>query len=153
VKHSDNGQTVYDLNDIRTVVLDAGMALTALLPECLTVTAVILQGGWRNGRYRNSWRRDPFAVQPFEAKPGFAHPSWRGDTPAWTTASAREIAIYARRLDRRAEWALITGAEPGEHDLAQLVRALKAEKFRVACETSCRERGHIGAGIDLIVTP
>ena len=73
-----------------------------------------------------------------------------GTGPAWAEASPEAIAAECRRQGPAIGWALVTGGEPAEQELAGLVSALHAEGFRVAIETSGTATGHVGAGFDWV---
>jgi 7-carboxy-7-deazaguanine synthase len=87
---------------------------------------------------------------PFEMSPIL------GTNARWASFGASDIAKAARlfRGDAGIEWALITGGEPADQDLAPLVDALHESGFQVAVETSGTAAGYQGADIDwLTVSP
>jgi 7-carboxy-7-deazaguanine synthase len=73
-----------------------------------------------------------------------------GTNPRWTDADPAEIARAARKASPALTWALVTGGEPAEQELAPLVAALQQEGFRVAIETSGTATRHLGVGFDWV---
>lgn len=67
----------------------------------------------------------------------------RHGDPNWTWATGIAIAEYARALAPNVRWIMLTGGEPAEQQLDQLIAALHARKFRVAIETSGTAIGHL----------
>src|SRR5205809_4867824 len=57
-------------------------------------------------------------------------PEALGTNPRWTDADPPEIAQAAREAGPALAWALVTGGEPAEQELAPLVAALHVEEFR-----------------------
>lgn len=72
------------------------------------------------------------------------------ESRSWCEADATLIASVARGLADGERWALVTGGEPADQDLAPLVAALHDAGFRVALETSGTATGHLGAGFDWV---
>lgn len=70
-----------------------------------------------------------------------------GRGPFWCEATGPEIADHARAIGRGANLAVITGGEPAEQNLVDLVCQLHRVGFRTALETSGTANGHVGAGI------
>jgi 7-carboxy-7-deazaguanine synthase len=77
-------------------------------------------------------------------------PEALGTNPRWTDADPADIALAARKAGPAITWALVTGGEPAEQELAPLVAALHQKAFRVALETSGTATGHLGAGFDWV---
>lgn len=81
----------------------------------------------------------------------------RGKNPDYTYADGDTIAKTLRdELEKTTQWqahnvtpyVLLTGGEPADYDLSQLVAALHVENFFVALETSGTAKGHLDADID-----
>ena len=73
-----------------------------------------------------------------------------GTNARWIDASAETIASKARQAGPSLRWALVTGGEPAEQELAPLVDALHDAKFKVAIETSGTALGHVGAAFNWV---
>lgn len=73
-----------------------------------------------------------------------------GTNPRYVELSASEINYAIRERAEGIEWVLVTGGEPAQYDLHQLVNALHDGGFKVALETSGTENGHIGAGCNWV---
>jgi len=73
-----------------------------------------------------------------------------GKGPEWAWMTPMEIAAVARSKGKAVGWALVTGGEPAEQDLAELVNYLHREKFAVALETSGTRKGFEVADFDWI---
>lgn len=73
-----------------------------------------------------------------------------GTNARWINASAETIAYRAREIAQGIQWALLTGGEPAEQELRELVEALHSRGFSVAIETSGTAMGHVGVGIDWV---
>ena len=71
----------------------------------------------------------------------------QADPSKWCEMEASDVAIAASEIRQGAKWALITGGEPADQDLHQLVACLNACGFLVAVETSGTATGHMGAGV------
>ena len=67
------------------------------------------------------------------------------DPSKWCEMEARDVVIAASEIRQGAKWALITGGEPADQDLLQLVAYLNAYGFLVAVETSGTATGHLDA--------
>lgn len=74
--------------------------------------------------------------------------AWHGDTPAWSSATAVQLAALARYMGPALQWILLTGGEPSIQPLGPLVDALHDAGFRVALETSGTATGHVDIGAD-----
>ena len=74
----------------------------------------------------------------------------RGRSPRWTQMEPSEIAVIIRYDYPTYDWVLITGGEPAEQDLSELVEVLHDADFRVALETSGTASGHLGTGVDWV---
>ena len=79
----------------------------------------------------------------------------RGTNDSWAELSAealaREVCLERERSAPGTGWVLLTGGEPAEQPIRPLVRALHANGFRVALETSGTARGHLADGADASV--
>ncbi len=78
-----------------------------------------------------------------------------GQNPWWAEATAADIVrhIRANVLPRRQHplgWALLTGGEPAQQPLSELVKELHHQGLCVALETSGTALGHVGAGVDWV---
>jgi 7-carboxy-7-deazaguanine synthase len=76
-----------------------------------------------------------------------------GQNPKWCEMSPADI---ARAIQDRSKlrWALVTGGEPAEQDLGELVEELHSSGFQVALETSGTALGHMDANFDwLCISP
>ena len=62
----------------------------------------------------------------------------------------KHLAARCREIGGNISWALLTGGEPAEQDLAALVEELHAVGFQVAIETSGTALGHVDVGIEWI---
>lgn len=72
------------------------------------------------------------------------------DPSAWALAPAREIVAYIKAhappIPNSAAWILLTGGEPGEQDIGELISAFHIEGWRVCIESS-------GTGRYIATTP
>jgi 7-carboxy-7-deazaguanine synthase len=92
---------------------------------------------------KETWQSDPaHQVERFALA--------AGTNPKWCEADGTTIAGLARAAAPHFSWALITGGEPAEQDLAPLVRSLHAQHMRVSLETSGTALGHLGADFDWV---
>lgn len=76
--------------------------------------------------------------------------SWEHD--AGDTMDPDAIVESVRAASARGEgsWILLTGGEPAEQDLGELVSVFKREGFMVALESSGTAIGHLGAPLDWV---
>lgn len=75
------------------------------------------------------------------------------DKKKWATVHAGEIltAVNAIKFGHQGiEWILLTGGEPAEQDLTELVGILRHDGWKVSLETSGTALGHVGVDIDWI---
>lgn len=98
---------------------------------------------------KNTWALDPARLAPAPPAPG-PPPALPAARQAWFRASGPTIAGLARDASPRAGWAMLTGGEPTEQNLAPLVAALGASGFRTMLETSGTANGWRGADVDWI---
>jgi len=73
-----------------------------------------------------------------------------GANPKHTYMNATDIAHYIVTHHPGPKWILVTGGEPAQYDLKQLVTALHQHNYKVALETSGTETGHLGANLDWV---
>jgi 7-carboxy-7-deazaguanine synthase len=73
-----------------------------------------------------------------------------GKGPGWSWITPMEAAAVARSKGSKVGWALMTGGEPAEQDLAELVHYLHENGFSVALETSGTARGFEKCDFDWI---
>lgn len=77
--------------------------------------------------------------------------SWMGRNHRWAKIDAWSLARLARNVaGERISWVLLTGGEPAQQKLAQLIEELHERGFKVALETSGTADGLIGAGADWV---
>ena len=92
---------------------------------------------------KETWREDDedrvFTLREVQTEP-----------EKWIEMEPRELAVAACEIRQGAKWALLTGGEPADQDLRELVGYLHAYGFRVALETSGTARGHVGAGCNWV---
>ncbi len=92
---------------------------------------------------KETWKpHEKFRVETIE--------SALGTNPRWTMVAPPDVAVFARSLSKRIDWALITGGEPAEQSLKELVTSLHEAGFLTALETSGTANGFLGAGFDWI---
>lgn len=72
-----------------------------------------------------------------------------GQNPLWAEATGEQISDFCDRFVGP-KWALVTGGEPADYDLADLVEWLHARGYRAALETSGTALGHRNAGFDWV---
>jgi 7-carboxy-7-deazaguanine synthase len=72
------------------------------------------------------------------------------EKPKWSYVYPAEIARMALEMGPNLRWALLTGGEPAEQDLRELVGELHGAGFRVALETSGTANGFEECGIDWV---
>jgi 7-carboxy-7-deazaguanine synthase len=77
-------------------------------------------------------------------------PEALGDSEKYVCADAETLATYIKANYPTFQWVLLTGGEPAEQDLADLVKALHRAGYKVALETSGTAGGHIGVSFDWI---
>jgi 7-carboxy-7-deazaguanine synthase len=73
-----------------------------------------------------------------------------GTNARWVDASPSTIACKARELGPAIGWVLLTGGEPAEQDIGDLVDAFHDHRFKVALETSGTALGHVNALINWV---
>lgn len=73
-----------------------------------------------------------------------------GETPKYVKKSGQQIADYIAMQFPTFEWILLTGGEPAEQDLIELVDALRYRGYKVALETSGTAEGHVGVQFDWV---
>ncbi len=74
-----------------------------------------------------------------------------GTNPLWSETTAQDVAIMARYLSGPGiRWALVTGGEPADQVLTELVFALHDKGFKAALETSGTALGHLAAPFDWV---
>lgn len=73
-----------------------------------------------------------------------------GATTRWVELLPWDIVAAIRSLPPGPKWVLITGGEPADQDLADLVYTLQKVGYMVAIETSGTASGHIGTGINWV---
>ena len=73
-----------------------------------------------------------------------------GENTRYVVESATQIADYLISKRHGPKWVLVTGGEPAQYPLKELVEALHAHGYKVALETSGTETGHLGAGFDWV---
>jgi 7-carboxy-7-deazaguanine synthase len=77
-----------------------------------------------------------------------------GHGPTWTLAPAGAIVNYVRARFPGPRWILLTGGEPAEQPLADLIGAFQVAGYHVALETSGTALGHVTSHLDwLCVSP
>lgn len=84
--------------------------------------------------------------------------AFHGKTPHFRYFEGAELAAYCRQFvdtnshwnADRDQWILLTGGEPANYMLGELVRALHDRGFKVALETSGTAWGHLAAGCDWV---
>jgi 7-carboxy-7-deazaguanine synthase len=72
------------------------------------------------------------------------------DKYKWVTVGAVGIAAYVRYAYPSYKWIMITGGEPAEQDLGDLVHYLHMYGYKVALETSGTATGHMQADFDWV---
>jgi 7-carboxy-7-deazaguanine synthase len=77
-------------------------------------------------------------------------PEALGANPRFTEIESAELVSYVKQNHKGPRWILLTGGEPAEQPLQELVEAFHAESYRVALETSGTADGLLGAGIDWV---
>lgn len=92
---------------------------------------------------KETWRKEP-------SHQGISYPAVAGTGPEWAYVTPQETAAIARSVARKTGWALITGGEPAEQELADLVNYLHREGFSVALETSGTADGFVKSDIDWV---
>lgn len=73
-----------------------------------------------------------------------------GDTPKYVKKTGQQVADYIAMQFPTFEWILLTGGEPAEQDLIELVDALRYRGYKVALETSGTAEGHVGVQFDWV---
>ena len=90
---------------------------------------------------KETWREDDddrvFTLHEAQAAPK----KWVGMDPL-------EIADAASEIRQGAEWVLVTGGEPADQDIAELLTRLHEHGFKVALETSGTATGFIGGPVN-----
>jgi 7-carboxy-7-deazaguanine synthase len=73
-----------------------------------------------------------------------------GATPKYTVTDPYTVARYIAVTHIGPKWIMVTGGEPADQPLAELVDALHAIGYKVAIETSGTATGLIGASFDWV---
>jgi 7-carboxy-7-deazaguanine synthase len=73
-----------------------------------------------------------------------------GDTPRYTYMDASAIADYIVNKRPGPKWVLVSGGEPAQYPLKELVEALHVRGYKAALETSGTETGHLDAAFDWV---
>lgn len=73
-----------------------------------------------------------------------------GDTPKYVKKTGQQVADYITMRFPMFKWVLLTGGEPAEQDLCELVDALHYRGYKVALETSGTAEGHVGVQFDWV---
>lgn len=69
---------------------------------------------------------------------------------SWYSATASELVAYVAVNLPGPRWILVTGGEPANYPLGELVGAFQDAGYKVALETSGTETGHLDANFDWI---
>lgn len=73
-----------------------------------------------------------------------------GQNERWTIVSPERIVAHVKALHPGPRWILLTGGEPAEQELDDLVEGFHLCGYKVAIETSGTARGHVTAGADWV---
>jgi 7-carboxy-7-deazaguanine synthase len=132
--------TKYRVNDVYPAIQGEG---------CLTGTAMVLL------RLHGCEVGCPFCdtKETWETLPENNHirlSEALGTNNRYATLLGVEISTYIRRILPGPKWILLTGGEPADQPLRDLVDSLHDAHYRVSIETSGTATGHLNAGIDWI---
>lgn len=147
---------LYAVNDIYASVQGEG-ALTGTPMVVLRLQGCLVHCHFCDTKetWGNGGAADARAIPTVPSTP-LLDPSqpWRGATPYFTRMNAASIAAMCRAEAPAVGWVMLTGGEPAEQDLAQLVAALHLAGFKVSLETSGTADGMLEASIDhMAVSP
>ncbi len=131
---------IYPVNDCYTCVQGEGVQ-TGVAMVLLRLQGCAVGCPWCDTK--ETWDFDPAQQRP-------ALPDVLGANPRYVYLSAPDIAVYVARHHPGPRWILLTGGEPAQYPLGELVDALHAKGYQIALETSGTEIGHLGAGIDWV---
>ncbi len=132
--------TTYPINDIYTCIQGEGVQ-TGVAMVLVRLHGCAVGCPWCDTK--ETWEFEADAAKTAIADVLGANPQY-----AWR--SAADIADYVVANHAGPKWILLTGGEPAQYDLAELVAAFHAAGYQVALETSGTERGHLNAPIDWV---